>query len=411
MTVVARNVRVVTGPAYAPQDRAEAMADALTARALRSRNPQQGGRVAVAMSPWEGIAQLGEAGIAAALTHKVNKLAAADQERQLAANDQMIRQLAGEKAPRRLNEQGQPMGAPVEMPTDLGGRPMMLSDKAEQLSAAMAGMDPKAGNQVLSGAILQRALADPAQEEAYTLTPGAARFKGDKQIASMPTAPEKPTGEVAEYQFYAEQEAAAGREPEPFGSWVRNNKRAGASSTNVNMPYDNKWAQATAEHDAKRLDTMRTNADSARGALRSLTRLRQLNPGAASGGTAQARMTTANILNGLGFSIDPKLAATQEFDAIASRMVIDSLGGSLGTGFSNADRDFVTRTVPQIGHSLEARTALLNFLEGKFNQQVQDYNQADAYARKNNGLQGYNPNPAVTKVYNPVTGQIEDAPQ
>ncbi len=407
---MARNVRVVTG-GYAPQDRATALADALTVRALKSRTPAAGGPVQAAMSPWEGVAQLGEATIAALMSKKVNKLAEADHERMLNANDAMIRQLAGEKAPRRMNEQGQSVGGPVEMPTDLEGRPMMLSDKAEQLSAAMAGMDPKQGNQVLSGAMLQKALVDPAQEEAYTLTPGAARFKGGQQIASMPTAPERPTGEVAEYEFYAKQEAAAGRQPEPFGSWTRNNKRAGASSTSVNMPYDNKWAQATAENDAKRLDAMRTSADAGRGALRSVQRLRQLNPGAASGGTAEARMTAANILNGLGFSIDPKLAATQEFDAIASRMVIDSLGGSLGTGFSNADRDFVTRTVPQIGHSMEARTALLNFMEGKFNQQVNDYNQADAYARKNNGLAGYNPNPPVTKVYNPVTGQIEDAPQ
>jgi hypothetical protein len=61
-----------------------------------------------------------------------------------------------------MNEQGQSVGGPVEMPTDLEGRPMMLSDKAEQLSAAMAGLDPKQGNQVLSGAMLQKALAGPA---------------------------------------------------------------------------------------------------------------------------------------------------------------------------------------------------------------------------------------------------------
>ena len=119
------------------------------------------------------MAQLGEATIAALMSKKVNKLAEADHERMLNANDAMIRQLAGEKAPRRMNEQGQSVGGPVEMPTDLEGRPMMLSDKAEQLSAAMAGMDPKQGNQVLSGAMLQKALVDPAQEEAYTLTPGA----------------------------------------------------------------------------------------------------------------------------------------------------------------------------------------------------------------------------------------------
>ena len=389
---MARNVRVVTGPAYAPQDRAEAFADALTARALRSRAPQQGGPVQVAMNPWEGVAQLGEAGIAALLSRKSQKLAEADHQRKLAANDAMIRQLAGTKTEDRA-------------PMATYGQQVPNDERVQALSAALGGMDPAAANQVLSGQVLQRTLGDPKEEEPYTLTPGSARFKGDKQIAAMPTAPEGEPEHIRTLRLLM-------GDPQLLAT-EQGLKKAGASSssTSINMPYDNKWAQATAENDAKRIDALRTSADSARGALRSVQRLRQLNPGAAAGGTAQARMTTANILNGLGFSIDPKLAATQEFDAIASRMVIDSLGGSLGTGFSNADRDFVTRTVPQIGHSMEARTALLNFMEGKFNQQVQDYNQADAYARKNNGLQGYNPNPPVTKVYNPLTGQIEDSPQ
>ena len=188
---MARNVRIVTG-GYAPQDRAEALADAISVRALRSRAPQQGGPVQVAMNPWEGVAQLGEAWIANRMNKRADTLAEAEQARALAANDAMIRQLAGEKAPQRMNEQNQPTGASVEMPTDLDGRPMMLSDKAEQLSAAMAGMDPKAGNQVLSAAVLQRALRDPEQEEGYTLTPGAARFKGGKQVASMPTEAKQP---------------------------------------------------------------------------------------------------------------------------------------------------------------------------------------------------------------------------
>lgn len=66
---MARNVRLVTGPSYAPQDRAAALADALTARSLRNRAPEQMGRVAVEMSPWEGIAQLGEAFLARKATN------------------------------------------------------------------------------------------------------------------------------------------------------------------------------------------------------------------------------------------------------------------------------------------------------------------------------------------------------
>lgn len=161
-----RNVRLVTGPAYAPQDRAAALADALTARALRNRAPEQMGRVAVEMSPWEGIAQLGEAFLARKATNYVDRLAEAEAERQRTANDTMIRQLGGERpAPRRLNEQGQPVGDPVQLPTDIEtGQPMLTSDKAQRLAAAFAGQDPRVANNVLSAETLRRALAESSLE-------------------------------------------------------------------------------------------------------------------------------------------------------------------------------------------------------------------------------------------------------
>lgn len=159
---MARNVRLVTGPSYAPQDRAAALADALTARSLRNRAPEQMGRVAVEMSPWEGIAQLGEAFLARKATNYVDRLAAAEAERQRTANDTMVRQLSGEPAaPRRLNEQGQPVGEPVAVPTDIEtGQPMLVSDKAQRLAAAIAGQDPRVANQVLSAETLRRALSE-----------------------------------------------------------------------------------------------------------------------------------------------------------------------------------------------------------------------------------------------------------
>lgn len=163
---MARNVRLVTGPSYAPQDRAAALADALTARSLRNRAPEQMGRVAVEMSPWEGIAQLGEAFLARKATNYVDRLAAAEAERQRTANDTMVRQLSGEPAaPRRLNEQGQPVGEPVAVPTDIEtGQPMLVSDKAQRLAAAIAGQDPRVANQVLSAETLRRALSESSLE-------------------------------------------------------------------------------------------------------------------------------------------------------------------------------------------------------------------------------------------------------
>lgn len=221
-----RNVRLVTGPAYAPQDRAAALADALTARALRNRAPEQMGRVAVEMSPWEGIAQLGEAFLARKATNYVDRLAEAEAERQRTANDTMVRQLGGEvpeiesRAP--LPNYGQPTGQ------------MVPSEKAQRLAAAIAGMDPSAANAALSGVSLQRLLADPEAEEAYTLAPGAARYKGNRVIAERPSAekgPDLPEGMRLNAQG----------QPEWIPGYLEAKERlaaAGRSSTNITYDPD-----------------------------------------------------------------------------------------------------------------------------------------------------------------------------
>lgn len=223
---MARNVRLVTGPAYAPQDRAAALADALTARALRNRAPEQMGRVAVEMSPWEGIAQLGEAFLARKATNYVDRLAEAEAERQRTANDTMVRQLGGEvpeiesRAP--LPNYGQPTGQ------------MVPSEKAQRLAAAIAGMDPSAANAALSGVSLQRLLADPEAEEAYTLAPGAARYKGNRVIAERPSAekgPDLPEGMRLNAQG----------QPEWIPGYLEAKERlaaAGRSSTNITYDPD-----------------------------------------------------------------------------------------------------------------------------------------------------------------------------
>lgn len=232
-----RNVQLVTGPRYSPQNRAEAMADALTARSLRPRTPQQGGPVQVAMSPWEGVAQLGEALLARKTTNYADKLAEAERERVQAANQQLVGQLGGYKdAPRRIEDRapmpgfGQPTGAPIELPEDM----RVPTEKAEKLAAAIAGMDPSAANAALSGVSLQRLLADPEAEEAYTLAPGAARYKGNRVIAERPSAekgPDLPEGMRLNAQG----------QPEWIPGYLEAKERlaaAGRSSTNITYDPD-----------------------------------------------------------------------------------------------------------------------------------------------------------------------------
>jgi hypothetical protein len=70
-------------------------------------------------------------------------------------------------------------------------------------------------------------------------------------------------------------------------------------------------------------------------------------------------MDVASAANSLGFKMDPKWTGAQAADALSGQLVLDLSGGSLGTGFSNADRDFLMKQVPSIAQSAGARKTLI----------------------------------------------------
>lgn len=235
----ARNVRVVTGPRSTGNiERTQELADALTARALRSRNPEQPWPVATAMSPWEGVAQLGEAFIAGRLRNHADELARADEERQKAANAEIIRQLAPDT---HTLPNGQTMDVPAPM-SPVTGQPNPMSDRARMLTAAVGALDPHQAGQALGGAMLSQALTPPKTDEPYTLGQGEGRYVGGRLLAERAPAPAKEPGEVGEYQFYAQQEQLAGRRPLSYGEWRLQGKRAGASNVSVNTGED-RWGK------------------------------------------------------------------------------------------------------------------------------------------------------------------------
>lgn len=170
---------------------------------------------------------------------------------------------------------------------------------------------------------------------------------------------------------------------------------AGASRTsvNVNSPYEPQFQKELAGLDAKQLDKYRTQSDAARSMMATLDRLEKLSPKVYEAGGANAKVSAANFLKGMGIDVDPaKLANSQEFNALSSKLVMDSLGGTLGAGVSNADVAFLQATVPNIGQSKEARQQLVNFMRQKAKTQANQFDDAYGYAVKNKGLMGYNPN-------------------
>lgn len=73
-------------------------------------------------------------------------------------------------------------------------------------------------------------MSQPQPEEAYTLGPGEARFVGGQRVASMPANQDDPATSIEEYQFYANQELLANRQPLPYGEWRVGLAQAGSSA-------------------------------------------------------------------------------------------------------------------------------------------------------------------------------------
>jgi len=149
------------------------------------------------------------------------------------------------------------------------------------------------------------------------------------------------------------------------------------------------FATDVAKNDAAKLESWRSGAEAGNAMLGTAQKLREIEQqGIYSGGGAQAKTAVASMVSGLT-GITPKaLPGSEAFNAEASNLVLGQIK-ALGANPSNADRDFIMKTIPQITNSPQAREALVSFMEQKGRQSMTLYKAADAYSRQNNGLGGF----------------------
>jgi hypothetical protein len=147
--------------------------------------------------------------------------------------------------------------------------------------------------------------------------------------------------------------------------------------------------------DADRVDSAISMRDSSIAALNSLNRLNQLDQNSLiSGSFATGRVGATNLLNTLGLT-SPKdqssLAKSENYQKTAGDVILATLGGKLGAGFSNEDRRFIQGLVPQLENSPQARKQLIEFMVKKNQAIVGETTRLENYARENNGLKGFIP--------------------
>jgi len=100
------------------------------------------------------------------------------------------------------------------------------------------------------------------------------------------------------------------------------------------------------------------------------------------------------------------------FSKMANKLVIDSSGGSLGAGISNADRAFIESTVPNLTNTPAGNKAIFDTMKKVAQRQQQVAKFTNEYAAKHGGRIDYNYGEALQKWANenPMFPNAQKAP-
>jgi len=238
--------------------------------------------------------------------------------------------------------------------------------------------------------------ADPVQQlirtGKYTVA-SVAEYQKSGQIADLvPIDPSEPTAlsETSEGIYLinkktGEKIARIGSAPE----------RGTKNIVNVDAKGEAEFVKELGKLDAKKVAEAGVVRDTAIASLNSLNKLASLpSQDLISGQFAEGRVGATNLLATLGLASPAdvnRLASSQQYQKVAGDVVLQTLGGKLGSGFSNADREFIAGLVPQLETNPEARRKLIQFMQAKNQTIINEATNLEDYARKNKGLSGYKP--------------------
>lgn len=153
---------------------------------------------------------------------------------------------------------------------------------------------------------------------------------------------------------------------------------------------EGKFLEGMAGVDVKRVESAIAARENALGAIEDLDRLAQLDDKNLIGGSfAAGRVGATSLLNTLGLVSGKdadRLSASEQFTKTANDLVLKAIGGKLGAGISNADRDFIRDIVPQLETSAAARRELIKYMRNLNTKVVDETTRLESYAREK-GLQ------------------------
>jgi hypothetical protein len=164
----------------------------------------------------------------------------------------------------------------------------------------------------------------------------------------------------------------------------------------VKLPEgESEFVKELGKIDAKKVGDALLARDNAAATITSLNKLASLPDNELiTGQFATGRVGVTNLLQTLGLasaSDARKLSGSQEYQKVAGDVILQTLGGKLGSGFSNADREFIQGLIPQLETNPDARRQLISFMQAKNQSIVEEATRLETYARTNRGLSGFVP--------------------
>jgi hypothetical protein len=167
------------------------------------------------------------------------------------------------------------------------------------------------------------------------------------------------------------------------------------TEVDVSMQGEKAFSSRLGTKDADRVDAAITMRENATSTINSLNKLASLPDNQLiTGQFATGRVGATNLLVTLGLaspSDTNKLVSSMEYQKVAGDVILQTLGGKLGSGFSNADREFIQGLIPQLETNPDARRKLISFMQNKNQDIVKESIRLENYARQNKGLSGFEP--------------------
>jgi hypothetical protein len=223
----------------------------------------------------------------------------------------------------------------------------------------------------------------PEMQNFLAVNPEAgAKMWQEQKIKQMYADPVDPTDDMREYDKALRQGYKG-----TLQDWIVTGKKAGAPQTTIDLRGDNAYSKTRGEGFAKRADDIDSAEQSAFKTINSLNQMDQLieDPSFYSGFGADQLQAVKKMAVALGG--DPNsVNSMEQFNTLSKQSALDTMGGSLGTGFSNADRDFVVGQVPNLQNTPQGNKTIIAINRKMQERKIEIAKMARAYEIKTGRL-------------------------